>query len=195
MSIESETWLSRLQKIAYHDWLCARLLFNVGYYDQAYWMINQSMEKYMKVLWAKEYNKESICELKKKIKKLSRNHDLQNILTCLNKNYRDKLNKFKIIFYKPSVLRYGEYEYGLGFSNKMFRKCEKFIKQIRIFLSDIPNGRILDEYEKSIHVSSNEKRKKAIEYIKGILSLGRYMPTKKERRKTKHTLAYFFDNN
>ncbi|MBI2118856.1 MAG: HEPN domain-containing protein [Elusimicrobia bacterium] len=185
-----DTWLSRLQEIAYHDWLCARLTLNLGYYKQANWMISQSMEKYMKVLWAKDRKFKSVNELKERLKSLSKNHDLHDIFISLDKNYRDALGKYKVSFYVPSALRYGEYNYGLGFSNKMFKECENFIRQIRVWLSDVPSGSILDDYNRTIHVFSTVKHKKAIELIKGILSLVRRMPTKKERKEVKRILNF-----
>lgn len=182
-----EKYLHGLGQRAHSDWVSARLLWNLGFVAQAVWFIQQSIEKYLKLLWAQNKKFTSEGELKKQLRKLSQGefdpkHDLKEILNKLDSCVKKQLGHPGILLVKSEVLRYGgSFSYG----EKLFSAAEKFIKEIRILLKEVNKNSLYEEIKSThgkVEPRAENLRKKSDNIIKEILSLKNKLSSRKLRR-------------
>ncbi len=169
--------LRTIQKIAMADLVAARILWNTGLIAQSLWMLQQSAEKYLKCLWAKDQIFESERDFQKRLHDL--NHDFSNIFKSLRKEYQNKIPGSLYII-SISNLRYnGNFCYDYS----QFKSSEKFINHVRKLLGEKIKKNHLQEWENvAIKFSNNHKQNtKAIKVVQSIFSLTNSM-TKKEKR-------------
>lgn len=182
-----EKYLYVLGQRAHSDWVSARLLWNLGFVAQAVWLIQQSMEKYLKLLWGQSKKFSSVQELKQQLRKLSQGkfdsqHDLTEVLNKLDSCVKNQLNRQGILIVKSDVLRYGgSFVYG----GKLFSTAEKFIKKIRSLLKEVNKNSLYEEI-KSTHGRVEPRtvslRGKSDNIIKEILSLENKLSSRRLRR-------------
>ena len=178
--------LNALRNIANGDLIAARLLWNLGLSSQAIWLLQQSIEKYLKYLWAKKRIFESEADLDKQLKD-NFNHKIEKIFDELDLKYKKNI-KNPIFIIALSALRY---KGSFGYSYQMFRCGEKFVHEIRALLAEKKYSNHFEEWKNApMRLRFNyNKEAKAEEVVKSILSLTNPR-TKKERLKDKRRFDF-----
>ena len=195
-----EQYLWKMKEIAYRDWLSARILWNLGFMNQAIWLLGQSGEKYLKVLWAQRKIFASVDDLENQLKRCSQSkgepHDINKIFNQLSKHVQDKLKQYPISWIKTSALRYGNENFI--YLNKWFFLYEKAIRAIRILLGDQPKNSLFKEL--SVPVGSFTKKQQGIrnDAFKKILSIQNYSlgkERKADRKRMKEVIREKLDSS
>ncbi len=158
------------------DLVSARILWNIGLIAQSIWLLQQSAEKYLKYLWARNKvfsdQKHLECQLK------CLGHNLKAIFDGLEPSIKKKI-KSQMWLVRLDGLRYSG---SFGYSYTQFRSAEKFINDIRKILKEKIEKNHFDEW-KSTNMRMHKQADKETEtqrVIKSILSLTNTR-TKKER--------------
>lgn len=177
--------ITEMQKIALTDMLSARILWNLNFYRQASWLIYQSAEKYIKVLWAQDKTIRNVSELSESWRNMG--HNLKGMFNALSVEHKRALERNKFTYHDPATIRYGE-PYNIGYSKKNFRKIELFINDVRRILGEHHNG-YFDEAFEVVALSFNaNKQRDAEKLLKNILSLKRSAPSRRQRKRYKNLL-------
>src|SRR5680860_476163 len=87
---DAKLYINTLCRIAEGDLVSARLLWNLGLSAQSIWLLQQSVEKHLKCLWAKDKTFESEDDLEKKLKH-DFEHKIEKIFDNLKPEYKDKI--------------------------------------------------------------------------------------------------------
>ena len=170
-----------LAQIAKTDGLAARLLWNLGFHSQASWLMLQSIEKYLKALWAKDKNFQSTSKFENRIKKY--NHHIEKIHKELDPKYPALKQNFQFYWNDISALRYGKDDLFLYYGHENFRTMEKYVNDICELLKE-NHKPIYDECLEIIVDSLGWRHsiKDAETILKKILDLGRRTQTQKQKR-------------
>jgi len=128
--------LNYLEKIAFQDYAGARILWNLNIFFPALHLLHESVEKYLKILWASSRDFCSKDDLNKKLKKL--NHNTNLVFEDLSLDYQNRLKKSLrkkwLKLYVLEGIRYGHDTQLISYDEDSFRGAELFIKEIRLLL-------------------------------------------------------------
>ncbi len=131
--------------IAKTDLIAARILWNMGLIAQAIWLEQQSVEKYLKALWAKSKtftNKKDFKDRLKAFSKKSATHGIKEVFEALPPAQKKQIKHgLSIVALHP--LRY---QASFGFNYGAFRSGELFIEDVRKLLGENPKSH-LKEWE------------------------------------------------
>lgn len=186
MSYNSRIELEHIKLIAHTDWVAARILWDLGFFYQPIWLIGQSVEKYLKVLCVQSRQFSSEKDLYDKLKKLSQSkgepHDIGKVFSSLPLNIQKKLKKHPVTLIKTAAIRYGDAIF-IAYNDTQFHFAEKFIRDVRILLGDMPKKNFLEEcYEIISSRHRLDKREKVKNIIRELLSIKNPYITKKRKR-------------
>jgi len=187
-----EKYLPNLRRRAHTDWISARLLWNIGFIAQAIWLIQQSIEKYLKVLWAHDKVFSTEKELTDQLKKLGKGkfdsmHDIGSIFHKLDLSTQYQLGSPYILQIKSETLRYsGSFVYG----EKIFNSAEAFIKSIRKLLNEDIKISLYEEIKSvAVNTGTQDLRRKQDSIFKEILSLKSRINRKKLHKQIKRLIS------
>lgn len=190
-SYSSTQYLNKLKNRAHADWLSARLLWNLGFLNQPIWLIQQSMEKYLKVLHARDKTFASKKELITFLKDLSKGtfdnmHDVAEIINKLSEPYKSQIGNPSILLVRSEELRYGG---SIIYGDKLFTNAEVLAKKIRTMLGESAQKCLFDEI-KIVTIAPNASAKKLLhdKLIKDILSLKNQPSRKKVYKKIRRLI-------
>lgn len=182
-----------LRGIAFHDYVGSRILWNINSFLPSLHLLHESIEKYLKVLWARDKSFLSQDDFTKKLQNLD--HDIEKIFKKLNKEDKEYLTKKigthgHLKLYKLAGLRYGTDLPLVGYNDMNFFASENFIKEIRKLLGEKIGKNLLQDLESGLYSINYKKTKKRSEALKLILSLQRIGPTKKEKLDQKRKFEF-----
>ena len=187
-----EKYLLNLNRRARSDWVSARLLWNLGFVAQAVWLIQQSVEKYLKVLWVSDKKFPSEKDLVKQLKGLGKGkfdttHDLAEIFSKLDPGIQRQLGRPNILLIKSEALRYnGSFLYG----DKVFNFAEAFVKKIRKLLNEPLKASLYEEIKCVSNKPLTEAvRRKHDKIIREILSLKNKTSRKEQYKQIKRKIT------
>lgn len=161
-----------LSMIARGNHAGARVLYNLGFFISSLCLFQESIEKYLKVLWAHDKTFQSKEDFDKQLKKFG--HNCKKILNSLDENIKNTLlgiaKKYRLNLYDLIGLRYGLPL--VVYNESYFRGVENIIKEIRKLINEPREENLCEEISATL-VSFGEKEKedKRKEIIKQVLSL------------------------
>jgi len=134
-----------LKMIAFDDYEAAKVLWNQhntgsarSFRSISLQLMQESTEKYLKVLWAKNKEFSDVNDFTEQLRKLESKHDIHRILGKLNLKYREKLEavfkKHPFRSYQLDGLRYGTKTPLVDYNESEFRSRSIFINEIQQLL-------------------------------------------------------------
>ncbi len=176
--------LRYIRSIAHADYVGARILWNLGVFMPSLQLAQESMEKYLKVLWAQDKSFQGQDDLENKLRKFG--HNLGKVFEALKPGHQQQLKKKLkgrvLTLYLLEGLRYGTKTPAVGFSDHEFRSAELFILELRRMLGEEAGKTILADLSKGAWDIGYPKNIERDQILKRTLSLRLYNPTKKIRR-------------
>jgi hypothetical protein len=173
-----------IRRIAFQDYVGARLLWNLGIFMPSLHLLHEAIEKYLKVLWASNQTFTSEKDIIKQLK--SFNHDFKKIYSAIDPliktNLTNIMKKWGFSLYSLEGLRYGTNTPGVMYHDTLFKSAELFIREIRIALGEKLDGKILTDLNKVEYALGFKQGQKRAVIFKEILVLKRINPTKKEKK-------------
>ncbi|MDZ4295836.1 MAG: hypothetical protein U1A16_00515 [Patescibacteria group bacterium] len=177
--------LRYLQRIAYTDWIAARILRNLGFFYQPMWLLGQSIEKYVYILWIESHARLPQGRLRRKLKEFSARgvgmRGLAPLFNALPKATKTLLHESWQSWVKYESAYRGKIPFA-GYSDTAFRVSERFVRDIRVVLGETPKKNFLEEWAGIAAQHSPLKRERMVQVMKGILALKNPTLTKRLRR-------------
>lgn len=175
--------LFQIKQIANAQWVGARILWNLGLFFPALQLLHESIEKYLKVIWARKKKFKNKTDFKGQLRRFG--HDIVKIFEALQpedkKLLKTCLNKYGLRLYYLENLRYGS-DGAILYNEAWFRAAEKLISLVRQIIGDKIEKNILESYKHAAHPDSPRRNEKRENAVKLILGAQRYTPTKKMRK-------------